>query len=65
MSSVSLLITKNKKLKSNNMYTQKFSHIASGKIPEIIVTLLVHTKKKNDGKVMESIQDTDKRVVWN
>ncbi len=43
------------------------THIASGKIPEIIVTLLVHTKKKkeNDGKSNESIQDTDKRVVWN
>ena len=42
------------------------THMASGKIPEIIVTLLVHTKKKeNDGKSNESIQDTDERVVWN
>ena len=30
------------------------THMASGKIPEIIVTLLVHTKKKKTmGKVMK------------
>ena len=35
-------------------YAHKHTHRASGKIPEIIVTLLVHTKKKKTmGKVMK------------
>ena len=37
-----------------SLFPQTPTHIASGKIPEIIVTLLVHTKKKKTmGKVMK------------